>query len=202
MRERLPALNVPGLNDHIPKGRFLFGVSLRKHGVHMKKHNIGWKEGRFEPKMQSILDEIDRMYNRYGVRVAVVGDSAGGAPTARALALRPNKVSCAVLLCAEIENPANVALRFADNPAFKESMDLVPDTKRRLHDLGRTQDILSLRPAFDPKVPPEDTIVPGADNRLVESYGYLPTKGHAASIMMMYAFGAADIAEFIKARTS
>ena len=163
---------------------------------------MNWREGPFEPKMQNILDRIDCLYDQYGIPVAVIGDSAGGGPTARALALRPNKVSCAVLLCAEIENPASVAHRFADNPAFEESMALVLDTKRRLNDLGRTQDILSLRPAFDTKVPPEDTIVPGADNRLIENFGPLSTNGHAASIMMMYAFGAAEIAEFIKTRAS
>ena len=170
---------VPGLGDTTASGR-KFAIRLWKiYGISAVVHQLYWADKEhFAPKLATLLSHIDESAAK-GYRVSLVGESAGASAVMHAYAARHSTVHRVAHICGKLQGGESVhPSTYSRNPAFAESMALLPSsiaTLGRSHLLGR---VLSVRPLVDKSVPLPDTIIAGIQTRTI------PTVGHMASIAL------------------
>lgn len=182
---------VPGLGDHRARAQHLVAGYWRLYGVVGHIHTMNWcgKEA-FPPKLDRLLKQIDEL-TRNGDKVSLVGTSAGASAVLNAFAARLDKVSGVACICGKINNPPANSPYYVDNPAFKESLHELQRILPKLGSEDRAR-VMSIRPLYDGLVPPADTIIPGAQNRII------PTAGHSLSIAAALVFGSPIMIGFLK----
>ncbi|HSX30408.1 MAG TPA: hypothetical protein VLE99_00630 [Candidatus Saccharimonadales bacterium] len=170
-------LYVPGIGDHYTVVRRLATIGWYLYGVRPVVHRMDWSDGRpFAIKLQSLLQHIDRLVAT-GHRVSLVGESAGASAAIHAYAARPQAVQRVVCLCGKLKHPQSIRPSvLLANPAFGESMALLPHSLVKLDDASLAR-VRSIHPLRDSSVPIDDTQLAGAEWRTI------PSVGHAASII-------------------
>lgn len=184
---------LPGLGDNdFGRAQAWLLKFWRIYHVNAHYHAIGWADNEsFGPKLDRILADIDR-YIKPDNQVSLIGVSGGASAAINAYAARKQSVHRVVCVCGKIDNLQTISeTRFKQNPAFKGSVDLLPDSLASLSNEDRQQ-ILSLRPIRDGVVSPNDTIIEGAHQGLMLSVG------HGFSIFYALTIGSFRIARFIK----
>ena len=183
---------VPGLGDHRTRAQRLAPKYWQVFGIKGHVYVMNWRDKEaFAPKLARLLAMIDKLAEG-GNKVSLVGTSAGSSAVLVAYAARLDKVSGVVCICGKINHPETIHPgRFVENPAFKESL---AELQRILPKLGpkARKRVMSIHPLADESVPPADTIIPGACEKLV------PTAGHAFSIAVTLVFCAYSMMCFLK----
>lgn len=187
-------LYVPGLGDHKSQGQQTVVRWWRVFGVQGHLVPMHWLgQERFVPKLRRLLAEIDRLAVD-GNEVSLVGTSAGASAVLVAFAQRQEKIAGVVCICGKINHPETIhPERFAQNPGFRDSLAELQTMLPKLGPEARRR-IMSVHPLVDGSVPPADTIIPGAREKLI------PTFGHAFSIAMTLVFGAYGLIRFLKSK--
>jgi len=186
---------VPGLGDGRISGQRLAVNLWRYQGVEPYIAQMNWADGEaFAPKLQRILDLIDRLHEE-GKTVSLVGASAGGSAVMHAYAERPDRVQGVVLLCGKIRNRNNVSHQtYSHNIAFQQSMDYIKQDLARLSSAER-QRVLSLRAFMDESVPAPDTQLEGIKS------GHILAIGHAFGIAVGLTLASPRVLSFLKRRS-
>jgi pimeloyl-ACP methyl ester carboxylesterase len=128
-----------------------------------------------------VLKEVDALLAQ-GYTVSVIGASAGASMALHAYAARKDTISGVVLICGEISDVKNIRESyFKENPAFKTSMERLPETLRQLSLQDRLR-IMSIHPIFDETVPIKHTVLDGARMYTSISFGHSVTIGFTLSI--------------------
>lgn len=195
MAAKHTVIYVPGLGDARVRGQRLLFSSWLLWRVQPVLFRMNWADGEFAPKFQRLLGLIDS-YHDAGHRVSLVGSSAGASAVINAFAVRKDALCGVVCICGKLNNPENIGKDIRrDNPAFVESAYMVQHSLDALDfDADRSR-IQSRYALFDPIVPKEDSVIAGADNRMV------PTIGHATSIASQMLFGAPFFVKFLQQRS-
>lgn len=189
---------VPGLGDHRRPMERKFGTLwLRwRYGIILEDHPMRWGNGEpFGPKLEKLGWHIDDLHNQFG-EIVLLGSSAGFGAVLNAYAQRQDKILAVVGLCGKVHNPQTVAHSFKKNPAFKESLAMLPTSLSQLEQAGLLGSVLSLKPLADNIVAPEDTIIVGAHSAT------LGAKGHALGIIWGLTGDSAKTANFMRQRTT
>ncbi len=183
---------VPGLGDHRTRAQRLAPKYWEVFGVKGHCYVMHWRDKEaFAPKLARLLQLIDELA-KGGDKVSLVGTSAGASAVLVAYAARQDKIAGVICICGKINHPETIRPeRFVENPAFKESLAQLQTILPTLDSAARDR-ILSIHPLRDDSVPPADTIIPGAHEKLI------PTVGHAFSIGMTLIFGAAMMMGFFR----
>jgi hypothetical protein len=152
---------------------------------------MNWEDKEpFKPKLDRLLARIDELKDE-GYKVGLAASSAGASAAINAFAERQD-ISGVALLCGKINNPQTIGKQvYAKNPAFKESMDRLPQSLEALNTNSRVK-ILSIKPLTDHTVPPPDTVIKGAAQKTN------PTFGHVASIAIGITLLAYRMVGFLK----
>lgn len=136
------------------------------YGLDPEVHVFGWSNAdAYEARWQA-FEAVMQKYSR----LALVGISAGAGVVLRALAAYPEKVASAVSICgpARLEglNPFMVERRYG---MIRQSLGALAleavDAER----------VMTVRPIYDEVVPASTVVVPGADNRRVNSLFHIPS---------------------------
>jgi len=183
---------VPGLGDHRTRAQRLAPKYWQIFGVKGHVFVMHWRDKEaFAPKLTRLLAMIDGL-TKDGDQVSLVGTSAGASAVLVAYAARLDKVTGVVCICGKINHPETISpSRFIENPAFKESLAELQKVLPKLG-LKERERIMSIHPISDNLVPPADTIIPGARE------GVVPTFGHSFSIGLTLVFAAPSMMSFLK----
>lgn len=165
---------VPGLGDHRSHGQRKVVELWRFWPVdHTEVVLMQWNQDEaFELKLSRLIARIDAL-NTQGYRVSLVGVSAGASAAVHAYAARPDTVHRVVCICGKLQRPETISPHtYRANPAFRESMYLLPASLEQLDNQQRRQ-ILSIRPLADESVPPADTVIPGARTKTIPAFSHV-----------------------------
>lgn len=191
---RLHIIYVPGLGDSKPHAQQFIPGYWGLFGVTGYYLPIRWSSGAFAPKLERLIGKIDELAAK-GDRVSLVGTSAGASAVLVAYAARPDKVAGVVCICGKINHPETVEpWRFAENPAFKESLAQLQQVLPALDRAARAR-IMSIHPWYDDLVPVADTRIPGATEKTI------PAIGHVFGIFVALVFCTPIIIKFLKRQT-
>ena len=153
---------------------------------------MNWSDGRsFEAKLANLLRQIDVQITAEN-QVSLIGVSAGASAVINAYAQRKSEIHGVVCICGKLRNPQTAANRFKTNPAFRDSLMMLPESLESLSQKDK-QKILSVHPLWDGSVPVADTKIDGALERTV------PVLGHITGISYAISFGSRRIAKFLTA---
>lgn len=164
---------IPGLgDDRLGKPQQRLFSLWTIYGVKAVYQPMYWSDKRsFSSKLDALLNTIDEL-KADGHLVSLISASAGASAALIAYSLRQASINNVVCVCGKINNPASISQnRYKDNPAFKESMAILDNSLAKITAEYRRH-ILSLRPISDNIVPPQDTLIEGANNRLMLSIGH------------------------------
>ena len=186
---------VPGFGDPNKREEAAVG-QWKKFGVTVHYHPLIWSDGElFAPKFERLLKLIDELHS-HNYTISLVGTSAGASAAINAFAKRPEAVSGLVCICGKIQNLQTIgAVNFEQNPAFKDSVDLLPASLQSLDNTKQTK-IMSIHPLIDGRVNVADTFIEGARTKII------PTIGHVVSIAYAITLGRKSIIRFLKATAS
>jgi pimeloyl-ACP methyl ester carboxylesterase len=168
---------VPGLGDTAVRGQRLALRLWRTYGYYGHCHPVVWNNNEsFDGKLEGVLKAVDELLTE-GYTVSLMGASAGASMVLHAYALRKDKLAGVVLVCGELgEIKAIKPAYFEKNPAFKTSMERLPETLRQLTPEDRLR-VMSIHPLFDETVPIKDTQLDGARMFTTISFGHAFTIG-------------------------
>lgn len=185
-------LYVPGLGDHHNRGQRLVLWLWQLYGIRSEVVLMEWHTAdAFEAKLARLLQRIDELSGQDHT-VSLVGVSAGASVVVNAYALRQSTVHRVICICGKLRHPETISpYTYLSNPAFRESMAQLDSSLQALDDQKRSR-ILSIRPMSDVTVPPPDTIIDGAQSKII------PTTGHAVSIAAAIIFYSRSIVGFAK----
>lgn len=142
-------------------------------------------------KSQRLSSRIETL-TAQGIKVALVGASAGASAVINAYALHTSQLVGCVLLAGKVNHPETIGNSYRRrNPAFVESAYACEKALATLTNQDRTR-ILSRYGALDEIVPKKDSYIPGASNEIV------PTFEHALTIATQIVFGAPHFLRFLK----
>ncbi|HET7320092.1 MAG TPA: hypothetical protein VFI84_00730 [Candidatus Saccharimonadales bacterium] len=183
---------VPGLGDN---KYFVQGILVyvwRLYGVRSATRTMNWLDPElFEEKLTRLLVEVDEKLAK-GYNVSLVGASAGAGAVLNAYAARKGQISGVVSICGKILHAETVSdTTYRRNPAFKESMDMLPANLNSL-DVAQRSRILSLHPKADPSVPVKDTFIEGAHEKT------MLVIGHTVGILTALSLYGPQICKFLK----
>ncbi len=193
---KVHVMYIPGLGD---KRTFLvqklFVRAWRAYGVRGHYFTVGWAENTpIAPKLERLINKIDALAEK-GDKVALIGASAGASLALNAFVRRPDKVVGVVCISGKIHNPQNIAAEVYEvNPGFKESLDLLDSSLKKLAPVLRKR-IRSVYSTGDILIPAHDSILSGAENVSVDKLG------HTAHIVMQITKGARINIRFLKKLT-
>jgi len=187
----IEGLYVPGLGDHQTRAE---DTALRlwwRRGIYLRYAPVRWNEGNtFEEKLIKLTTHIDEIYEASG-EVTLVGSSAGASAVLNAAAQQPEKIHRIVTICGKIHHPDTLPARdFEENPAFKQSLDMLPDS---LDILSKTHAArtLCMTPYWDGRVPVTDATIDWAAQHRIKA------AGHVLSIATAMTIGNRPACEFI-----
>ena len=141
--------------------------------------------------MPRLLARIDKLLAT-GRQVGLVGASAGASAAINAYAARSDSLVGVVVIAGKVNRPEAVGKHYKGrNPAFWQSIQSSPQSLKQLNppDLRRVQ---SRYAVADETVHKPDSIIPGADNRMV------PTATHFFTIATQLLIGAPFFIRFLK----
>lgn len=194
--KRLQVIYVPGLGDRYNgRGQHQLTRLWRLYGLRMHYFAVGWDDNEvFDMKLKRLLKLINDLAQNG--KVALVGTSAGASLAVNAYAARNERINGVVLLFGKINNPQTIAAsRYRQNPAFRVSLNQLPQSLRRLSSAQKMR-ILSIKPLADGLVPPGDTVIEGATSKTI------PVIGHSAGIILALIFGGLGISRFLKRQSN
>lgn len=196
LRTKHYVIYVPGLGDNKVFVQGILVYIWRLYGVRSVTRTMNWLDPEpFEEKLTRLLVEMDEKLAK-GYKVSLVGASAGAGAVLNAYAARKEQISGLVSICGKILHPETVSdSTYSRNPAFKESMAMLPNSLEKLGSLQR-QRILSIHPKADPSVPVRDTYIDGAAEKT------MPVVGHGVGILTALSIYGPHICKFLKQQAS
>lgn len=188
---------IPGLGDEVNKMTWATNF-WRRFGLDPIVHSVGWHNGEreFQPKLQILVDMIDKFAND-GDKVSLVGCSAGGSAAFNAFFERRNVVYRVINVCGRLRTGSQNGFRSFDartasSPPFAESVKLFESHEALLTEQDK-QKVMTVRALFgDELVPADTTILRGAYNTVV------PTPEHVFSIAMALTLFSRPLITFLK----
>jgi hypothetical protein len=180
-----------GINDQKVRGQYLAIKTWRFLGIKPILFKMRWY---LDEPLPVKLDELIKLIDEQAKigRVSLVAASAGASAAINAFALRPSTIHRVICLCGAIKGIEDIhPLTFEKNPAFKESIYLVPASLEKLDSSARSR-ILSLHPIKDSWVPVRNTYIEGAKS------GTMPVFGHVVGIMYGLLIGIFRAKRFIR----
>ena len=197
MSKPLHLIYVPGVADDTtfePQRRLV--RTWRWWGVKAEIFPINWCDDEPWPlKLERLLLRIDTV-RANGVKVGLVGASAGALPIICAYAARPRDVVGLVIIAGKINRPEAIGQRYRQkNPSLLPAAEACQLALQKLTPKQR-EHILSRRAIFDEVVKKPDSYLPGAKNRIVL------TAGHAFTILSQLLFGSRSFIKFLKHQAS
>jgi dienelactone hydrolase len=186
----LQVIYIPGLGDRRITLQRVAVKLWRIWGVAPHVFHMQWGDTRpYDVKRKELLAQIDTLASKGPV--AVVGASAGAGAAINAYAAR-NALTAVVTIAGKINNPQTISAAYKQrSTSFWSSAQQVPESLATLTPVQRSR-MLSIRARFDEIVPAQDSIVPGAINKVAW------TAGHAITIAWQLVFGARSFLRFIK----
>ena len=165
---------IPGLSDPYTLERL---VLLLWHLLGAKVYYFPsrWSSSEdFEQKLARLTDKCDELLTQHKP-LSLVGTSAGASLAINGLGKYRDKIKGVTLICGKINNPQTIGQRiYTKNPAFRESIDRSLEVISSLTKDERAR-ILSIHPIRDLSVPVPDTIIDGAVEKQVPTYGHIPS---------------------------
>ena len=183
---------VPGLGDNKWLIQGILVYAWRLYGVKSVTRTMNWLDPEsFEEKLTRLLVEIDEKLAR-GYAVSLVGASAGAGAVVNAYAARKGQISGVVNICGKIQNAQTISeATYMRNPAFKESMAMLPSSLDKLSANERSR-ILNLHPKADATVPVRDTFIEASIEKT------MPVVGHSLGIIIALSMYGRFICRFLK----
>jgi len=185
---------VPGLGDGVKKIQ-LVTYCWRWFSLIPIVHAMDWRDGeKFQPKLKRLLDLIDEYFENGNI-VSLVGTSAGGSAVVNAYMKRKNKIHRVINVCGRLTTGTHKGFRSFESktktsPAFAQSIQLCEKRENYLTKIDRRK-IITVRPLFDEVVPPDTTMVKGAQDRII------PSIGHVLSITLSLTFFSKPLITFL-----
>lgn len=193
MKTRLNVLYIPGLGDAKVTSQRLAIITWRLWGVDAEVIQMRWADQSedWETKFSRLLNRIDELAAA-DVPIGLVGSSAGATAVLNAYAIRKTQIAACVLIAGKVNYPDTIGERLRrENPAFYRSAQDCENAIKSLSPADR-QRILSRYAIFDGRVRLRDSLITGANNHTV------PTFGHSITIATQLIFGAPGFLRFIK----
>lgn len=183
---------VPGIGDTKTTFQALAIKSWRLWGVVPHIFPMRWADQEsIAPKFGRLLDYIDNLLEQ-GHKVSLVGASAGASVVINAFAARPEKISGVVCIAGKVNRPEAIGSWYKRNAlAFVESANQATASLNSLNE-RQLRRINSRYSPVDIIVPKKDSVIPGATNTAVFSFG------HAITIAVQLIFGAPSWLRFLK----
>lgn len=172
MKQPIRIIYVPGFGPKY-QGFRVWALGLwRYRNVTVEVLDSDWPNGTFRQKLALVDDAIDRAK---GLKVVLIGESAGGSLVLHAYSRRPADIYRVLTLCGKNVRPETVNQRyFTYSPAFQTSITRVPEVIDGLDDDHRKR-ITVIHPLHDPLVSIDDQLIPGARRARLLSVGHLFT---------------------------
>jgi len=192
MTKHMNVIYIPGLGDRKVDGQRRAVSSWRLWGVEPELFQMNWGDKKpWLPKFQRLLARIDELSAK-GKPVALVGVSAGASAVINAYAARKDKLAGVVCIAGKINRPDTIDQRYyINNISFVTSAYDCEQALKTLSSSDRAR-ILSRFAIYDERLTRQDSLVPGAHNRLSLSIGHLPT------IAFQLTLGAPSFLRFLK----
>jgi alpha-beta hydrolase superfamily lysophospholipase len=188
---------VPGMGDNIFHIQSMAVGLWRLHGVRGHFHEIPWRgQESFKPKFQRLLAKIDSLAAE-DHEVSLVGASAGASAVLNAYLARTDKINRVVLICPKVNHPETVSRQtYAENPAFKESMEQLQPGLAKLTPQIRAEKLRIYYSPVDRTVAHADSSMTGVPERR------LPRLKHSYAIVYAITIGAPALLRFLKSPTA
>ncbi|GAC1499230.1 MAG: hypothetical protein NVS1B10_01760 [Candidatus Saccharimonadales bacterium] len=192
MNKPLHVIYLPGLGDGSLKIQDRLVKTWQNYGVSSEQYNLYWSDKKpWQPKLEKLLAHIDEI-NLLGKSVGLVGASAGASAAINAFAARKDSIVGIVLISGKVNRPEAIGKSYSrTNPAFLTSVQQCVSSLAKLEDTDRRK-ILSRYALIDEIVLISDSRIPGARNK------YVPTIGHAFTIITQLLLGAPSFVKFLK----
>jgi hypothetical protein len=183
---------ITGLGDSNPSGQRLAVKSWSLWGVKSELFQMNWaNDETWQTKYDRLLKRIDYLTDK-GKSVSLVGASAGAGATINAYAARKDRLVGCVLIAGKVNNPQSIGSGYRrKNPAFVDSAYAAPHALKTLNSKERKR-ILSRYSPVDEMVRRSDSVIDGAVNQLVPSFG------HYLTIALQITVGAPGFIRFLK----
>lgn len=169
----------------------------RLYGVKPYFFQVRWADGEpFSQKLKRLEDLVTKLQRNSGQQVGIVAVSAGASLGLHILVKRSEAIAGVVTICGKLLHPEAVMKSITqENPAFAESMSLMPETLSKCTPeiLGK---LLCVSPLADRVVSLHDQYIEGAHRRRAYSFG------HAFTIGAQLVFGIRRNANFLKQQAS
>ena len=184
---------VPGIGDNIWHIQSMAIRTWRLYGVRGHFHAMPWAgQESLKPKFKRLLNKIDK-YASQGHKVSLVGASAGASAVLNAYVAQPDKINGVVLICPKINSPETVSKKtYRENPAFKESLELLQINLPKLTTQDKATKIISYYSPADGSISYAGSVIPGVPERR------LPAIRHGYAIAYALTFGAHNFIRFLK----
>lgn len=184
---------VPGVGDSNPSSQRTLVKTWRLWGARPYLYQMNWGDGKpFGPKLDGLLQLIDQLKTDDS-SVSLVGASAGAGAVINAFAARKGKITGVVCICGKVNNAQTIGPGYSrNNPAFIDSANQVQPSLDQLDIDKDRPKILSRYAVIDPVVPQQDSVIAGAVNKTVPSFG------HSSTIATQLLFGAPTFLHFLK----
>ncbi len=187
---------VPGLGDNgdlIRAGTRFW----RRHGLAPCIHMVGWNErdGTFEEKLAALSRRVNRL-SRRGL-VSLVGCSAGASMAFTVFARHRRAIRRAAGICGQLrektEYDNSAFIRLAEeSPLYGRSVSVFETEEGSIAPYDRAR-MMTISSRFgDQLVPPDASVVEGANNRSI------PVYGHRIGIALSLTLFAGPLLKFLK----
>ena len=165
---------IPGLGDGYDTLRRFLLFFWQIYGVKVELVPTKWYDGRSYEEKYNRVDAAIKKAQQAGYIVSVIGESAG-ASMAMNIFARHESLHRLVSLCGVNSYKTLISPRiFQRGPAFKESVSLL-NTSQADAVKTRATHMTSITARYDPVVPIESNIIPGARRISVWSVGHFTT---------------------------
>lgn len=165
---------VPGLGDRYDVVR---RVALWTWRFHVRKIRVlfvpmNWSDSvdTYETKVRRIAETISKL--PASSRIILIGESAGGAMVLSNW-IEDRRVDTIVTVAGKNRGWDGVGERtYVKNPAFREAMKAVEAALPQSSNASRSR-VVTVYSPYDTTVPPEDTMIPNAQEITIEARGHL-----------------------------
>lgn len=187
-------LYVPGLGDTNISGRKKMLAVWHYRNIRIEAVPMNWQvDEPWQDKLSRLLARIDGLTTE-GVRVSLIGESAGASAVMCALQRRAQHLNAVILLCGKSQYPDHISSHLRRrNPALHAA---VSESQRYIQAMSddAKRKLLNVHPIADPVVPVQETKIPGVQNTRIPSFG------HATSIVFGMTVWSFRIVHFIRKR--